>query len=116
MTKEQKIEYFGRYIAEILDISWYRLDFSNQKSVGQKIGQKSVKSSIFWRNIGNFLYFGEISRVYLTCACAEISGKILVNIGDISVKYRKYRRYIGYFDLNQIYQLELNHNDFLNFQ
>ena len=56
-SKEQKIGYFGRYIAEISDISRYRHDFSNRKSVSQKIGKiadistKYRKFSIFRRNI-----------------------------------------------------------------
>ena len=49
-------------------------------------------------------------------ACAGIFEKISVNIGNISVKYWKYRRYISYFDLNQIKWLELNHNGFLTIQ
>ena len=52
--------------------------------------------------------------------CTEIYGKILINIGDISINIKdisiKYRRYIGYFDLNQIQRLELNHNGFLTIQ
>ena len=49
--KEKKIGYIGRYITEILDIDRYQHNFANRKSVGQKIGEISVKSSIFRRNI-----------------------------------------------------------------
>ena len=84
--------------------------------------QLTKKSEKNRRNIINSRYFGEISRLSQAHMCWnfwKISvniGDISVNIGDISVKYRKYRRYIGYFDLNQIQWLKLNHNGFLIIQ
>ena len=100
LIKEQKIGYIGRYIAEISYIGRYRYDFTNYKSVGQKIGQKLIKSLIFQGNIINFRYFDEILRVYPTHACAEISRKISINIRDILIKYW---RYIG--KILEIYRL-----------
>ena len=44
--KELNIDFIGRYITEISDISRYQYDFANRKSVGQK----SVKSpSKYWK-------------------------------------------------------------------
>ena len=39
MNKEQNLGFIDRYIAEISDIGWYQQDFTNRKSVGQKIGK-----------------------------------------------------------------------------
>ena len=84
--------------------------------IESRLTKKSVKSSIFRRNIENFQYFDEISRVYLTRACAGISRKILVNIGDISVNIEdisvnigdilvKYHRCIGkILEISEIYR------------
>ena len=41
-------------------------------------------------------------------------GDISVNISKISVNIDKISVNIGYFDLNQIQQLELNHNGFFD--
>ena len=43
-----------------------------------RLAKKLVKLPIIRRNIGNFRYFGKISKVYLTHACTEISGKISI--------------------------------------
>ena len=84
--------------------------------IESRVTKKSVK------NEQNRLYFGQISEIFdISMKYREYISRshvlkflkkidkisidirdISVTIGDISVKYRKYQRYIGYFDLNQI--------------
>ena len=77
-TKEKKIGYIDRYITKILDIGRYRYDFANQRSVGQK----SVKSPIFRRNIES------ISHARMCC-------NLWKNIGKYRRYIDKYQRYIS---------------------
>ena len=75
-----------------------------------RLAKKLEKNQKNHRNIRNSRYFGEISKLYLTCACAGIFGKVSVNIGDISVNTIdisvKYQRYTGVIsEISEIYQL-----------
>ena len=88
VTEEQKIGYISQYIIEISDISRYRYDFANQKSVGQKIDKitdismkyrKLFRQNIdsvpharmgwkFWKNIDKYRRYiskiPKISKIY----------------------------------------------------
>ena len=74
-------------MTDISDIGWYRYDFANRKSIGQKIEIISKKSSIFRRNIEKCRYFVEISKnvdissKYRACASRACGIELWEKIG-----------------------------------